>query len=104
MEKAKASNPYFQNVALDEMVDDADRYHALKVLSDTEGGQILVDTHIKVVVSAINRLERYHTMERDELVSICAEMAAALNTARSLSRAAENLSYVDDALEEALRE
>lgn len=85
------------------MVDDADNYHALKVLADTEGGQILINTHIKDVVHCVNRLERYHEMERDEIVSILAQMTSGLNTARALSRAAKNLSYVDEQLDEALR-
>jgi hypothetical protein len=85
------------------MVADADRYHGLKVLSESEGGKVLTDTLIKDVMFCIGRLENYDKMERDEMVSIIARMTTTLNTARAIARAADNLEYVDMSLDEALR-
>ena len=103
LDQAKKANPYFDQTLLHEMVEDANNYHSLKVLCETEGGQVLVDTLIKDVVASISKLENYDSMTRDQIIAVIARMVTSLNTARALTRAAENLEYVDEALDEALR-
>jgi hypothetical protein len=100
---ATENNQYLSLTDLEEVAKDADRYHALKVLHDSEGGQVLIDTLISDVVLGVNQLESYKDMSRDELVSVAARITTCLNTARALSRAAENLEYADEELEDRLR-
>lgn len=98
-------NSYLDLTDLKDLAFEADRFHALKVLMEQEGGQVLCDTLISDVVAAMNVLVgHYPSMDRDQLVSMIARMEASLNMTRALYRAADNLEAVDADLEEALRE
>lgn len=90
--------------AIKSIVEDVDKYQALKAVFDQEGGKILVDALIADAVLSINRLDNYADMTRDELVSLIARLSTSLDLARTLTRADKNFSLADEALEEALRE
>lgn len=90
-------------LSLEDTLNDADKYHALKTIFDQDGGQILVDSLIDDVVSSIERLENYAELSRDQMVSLVARMTTSLNLARALTRAEENHRLADEALKDALR-
>ena len=102
-EKTK-NNPFFEQTEAFSIAIDADKYYALKVLHEQEGGQVLVQELIDLAVNGIDSLAGYKEMSRDELVTVACTITTLLSVARSLTRAEENLSLADEALKETLHE
>ena len=103
VQKATKDNSYLELTELQEIANEADKFHALKTLLDQEGGQIILKHHIDSVVRGVDGLANYRHMDRDQLVSVAAMITTNLEMARALTRAAKNLEMADEALEEALR-
>lgn len=102
--KATKNNPYAELTEVYEIAGEADKFHALKVILEQEGGQILLKHYIESAVRGIDGLSQYQSLTHPELVALCALITTNLQSARALTRAADNLSMADEALEEALRE
>lgn len=103
VEKAAKDNQYYELTDLYEIAGEADKFHALKTILDQEGGQVLLEHYIKSAVAGVDALAQYETLSYERLISICALIHSNLQSARALSRAADNLSMADEALEEALQ-
>lgn len=82
-----------------------DQYHALKVLADSEGGEILIEQLTKEIVQVVDTLAGgYRDMSLQEFIAHAARISTNLNMVRSLSRAAENYEGALDTLENMLRQ
>lgn len=102
--KALKENPNYDEGLLNEIADDADKYHALKTVMDQEGGEILVDSLITDVARYVDRLASSHAeLTLSEFISLSARIEVSLGMARSLTRAGKNLEGADEALKASLR-
>lgn len=98
-------NSHLDKDVLFEIAEDADQYHALKVLLDQEGGSLLVDNLLADVLASVEQLAgSYQTLTLQQFIGFSARISSSLGTARSITRAAENLKGADELLTERLRE
>lgn len=106
VETALKENPSLSNEDfLKEAAEDADRYHALKRVLDSEGGELLCESLIADAMRCFDAMAANHrTLNHAEFISLSAQAQSALTLARALTRAAENLKAADEALSDALRE
>lgn len=103
VQKATESNPYLDYTELKEIAEDAEKYHALKVMMQSDGGQVLIESLVQDIVMGLNQLESYSSLSRDEMVSIIARISSSRHLIQALQNADENLKDADEALEDALR-
>jgi hypothetical protein len=93
------------NEDVKDLANETDKYFALEVLSESEGGKIVINSHIKDIVNTIDTLSaKYKALTHIEMVALCADMKTKIDVVRTLTRAKKNRIALQDALEEALKE
>lgn len=102
--KIKEERP---DLANDESVhlfaEQGDRYHLLNTLYQQEGGKELTAILLHEVRTKVYKLASEHkTLKHEEMIGICAEINAFLQTARVMRNAEANQKEMDRELEEAL--
>ena len=83
---------------MESLLKDRDKYHDIKALVDTRGGQTLVRLLLEDIVGLINQLSN---SDKDPL---CARLKASLDLLSLLQNSEENEKVVDEALADALSE
>lgn len=102
--KVKKERP---DLAHDEQVnlfaESADRYHLLNTVYQSDGGKELTNILLHEVRTKVYKLASEHkTLKHEEMIGICAEINAFLQTARVMRNAEANQKEMDRELEEAL--
>lgn len=88
-----------------EVAAELDSAAALSTVSESKGGKILISALQSDVVDVIDTLgNKFKTLTHIELIALCAELKTKLDFMRSLSRAKKNKEYLNELLEEKLRE
>jgi hypothetical protein len=89
----------------EEVKKDIKKYSSIEAITKTEGGQILVDSLQRDVVSSIDELcSKYKTASHIELIASCARLGERLALLRSINRAPKNKKSAREALEFLLSE
>ncbi len=71
-----------------EIKDELGVFTALEAVANSEGGKVLITTHMSDVVSIVDALgAHYGTYSHAQLMSMCAEMKTKLDMVRTLTRA-----------------
>lgn len=84
---------------------DVKKYTALKILSESDGGKILVDTMLKDIVSIVETLSyTIKPLKHEEYIHLAAKMSEKLSIYKSLINAPKNAKLAKEALAEALKE
>lgn len=87
------------------IAEDIDTYAALAAIANQQGGQILITTAVKDVISAVDGIAAgYEKLSHAELMGKCATLRANLAMLRTLTRADKNLDLASEALEDAVKE
>ncbi len=80
-------------------------YAALEALAQSEGGRIIIQALKTDILAVLDTLAiKYQTLPHAELIAACADMAAKLDTLRTLTNATKNKKFVYDELVEFLGE
>lgn len=97
----ESENPDVKAIAAD-----LDAYASLDAVATSPGGQLLIKSHLKDVVSSVERLCNGYagTLSHIEMIAICADMKSKLDMVQSLGRASMNKDDAEKALEQALLE
>lgn len=104
VEREKKNKPWLDTDALYEIAQDTDKYTALKAVSDSPGGQVLLDALYTEAANLCDKIaNNYGEYELPAFQAIGARLSVILNIARSIERSGENLLGAQEALEEALR-
>lgn len=89
---------------LQEMVEDSERLHALKVVLDQEGGRMLVEALLADAMGSVNRLTSgFKDMSHTEMISECALLRTNLSLVQTLSGASAQEKEIDEIIKEAMR-
>lgn len=104
--KIKSTNPeLFQDEDFKELLESADKIHAVKVAAESEGGKALVSYLLMNVVNGLHTLSAVHqTATHTELLSIIAKMSTNLATARFLTTAKGDVEELDKQIAEMLEQ
>jgi hypothetical protein len=85
------------------IAEQADKYHAIKALTDTEGGRVIREVLRDTAIHEINKLaSNYKSLTHLEHISICASLNATLTHLRLLSNAKTNLEILDKEIKDTL--
>lgn len=86
-----------------DMIEDSNRLHSLKVVLDQEGGRMLVEALMEDVMGALNHVTSgYKTLNHAELMAQCATLKANLDLVSTLKRASLNEKELDEWIKEQL--
>ena len=89
---------------LDEMVEESDKLHAIKVVLDQEGGKMLVDSLLTDTISSIELLTReYRTLSHADLIVNIARIEVYLSFVRTLYTARDNENQLNEYIKERLK-
>lgn len=93
------------NTEQEDIAKELDSASALSSVAASAGGKLLILALQLDAIGAIDTLsERFKELTLQEFVSICAELKTKLDLMRSLSRAKKNKDYLQEILEEKLKE
>lgn len=102
---AVKDNDLLDKDALYEIADDADRYHDLKVMLDSAGGEALIESLLTDVTQSMEHMAaNYRTLPLQDFIGLSARINTSLSLVRTITRAAENLKGAEELLHEKLRE
>lgn len=88
-----------------EIKDELGSFAALEAVANSEGGQLLISSHMKDVVSIVDSLgANYNVYSHTQLMAMCAEMKTKLDMVRTLTRAEKNKTFMQETLDAALRQ
>jgi len=84
---------------------DLDKFVALEILAESEGGRLVVD-NLAVDIIALAEIvgSQYKTASHAELMGLCADIDNKLTILRLITRAKKNRELATEALKEALAE
>lgn len=86
-----------------EIKKDIEKYKSLEILSESDGGKLLVNTVNKDLINSIEWLaNNYKNASQSELVGYCASIQSNLAILRVLRNAKSNTSLAEDALRQEL--
>lgn len=81
------------------ITEDIKLYSSLEAVKNSEGGQIIIESLKKDILSGIDKLtSRYETATHTELIAICAKIGERLSLLRSLARSSKNKKLALEAL------
>lgn len=84
--------------------DEANTFKALDMLAKSEGGQILIQSHVKDIVSIVESIAtNYGEMQIINFIAKAAEIKSKLDVVNTLTRAETNKNFTLDLLEEELQ-
>lgn len=90
---------------VNDMMDDLSKISAVKAMADSEGGQIIVQSLVSDVISAMDTLcVKYSSMSLQEFISLCADMKSKIDLARVITRSNKNKKALENMIEETLQE
>lgn len=88
-----------------EIKDELGTFTALEAVANSEGGKLLIATHMSDVVSIVDALgANYSTYQHTQLMAMCAEMKTKLDMVRTLTRAEKNKKFMQETLTAALQQ
>lgn len=88
-----------------EVAEELDAASALAAVSVSEGGKLLIEALKRDAIDGIDTLTaKFKELTLSEFIAVCAELKTKLDLMRSLSRAKKNKDYLQDVLEEKLKE
>lgn len=86
-----------------EIAKDIKKYGSLEAIYHSEGGQLLVTSNIRDIVSAIEALSiKYQTLTLQEFIALSAEIKTKLDIVRAIANSVENKALAVEALKETL--
>lgn len=87
------------------LADEADLFHSLKAVYNTDGGKLVVSRLVRDVVSRVNWLSgNYQEASDMRLRTECAAIASLLGVAKLLTKAEENETFLNEQIAQALEE
>lgn len=104
--RLREENPEaLNNPEIETLADQADQIHAIKVMAQTEGGEVLLQLTLSDVVNTVNELAaNYKKYSHTDLIAVCATLSAHYNMARLLAGAEANEKALQEILADALLE
>lgn len=81
------------------------KYSSIEVVSNTEGGKIIIDSIKSDIVSTIDEISsKYKTVSHTELIALSAKLSERLNILRIFNNAPKNKQLVKEELDFLLNE
>src|ERR1035437_9427453 len=85
--------------------DDIGKYSALEAVKNSEGGQLLIESLRKDIVSCMDSLaSKYKDGSHTELIALCAKMSERMTLSRTLMRSSKNKRMAKEELKTVLEE
>lgn len=82
---------------------DRDKFLALHLLADSDGGKIITQSLLSDVAAIVERLTvDYKTAPHFDLVRLCSDLNSKLSLYRALTRSENKLKQVEEIIKEAL--
>lgn len=77
-----------------------DVYLSLKQVAETDGGKVLLASHMQDVNNIVSQLgSQYETLTHTQMIALCAQLGSLLNIVRALKNAEKNAELLEEEMQ-----